>query len=141
MLVDDAVLEFEPLGSEIHINELYIGGNSIFKETLENLWQSGINHLTLVVEKCKASKFDKYQRRFNFGRRDGYIDVDILALNVDRVLPGTVLREIYAIVDQLDDFILVSGLDARMRQGALWAVAYAANAHLVAYALKLPDMT
>lgn len=107
MLVDDAVLEFEPLGSEIHINELYIGGNSIFKETLENLWQSGINHLTLVVEKCKASKFDKYQRRFNFGRRDGYIDVDILALNVDRVLPGTVLREIYAIVDQLDDFILL----------------------------------
>ncbi|KAK1441762.1 hypothetical protein BgAZ_500940 [Babesia gibsoni] len=107
MLVGDDVLAFEPLASAVNINELYIGGNSIFNETLENLWQSGLIHMTLVVEKSKASQFERYHRRFKFGRRDGHIDVDILPLNVSSMVTGNVLREIYSLGDELDDFILL----------------------------------
>lgn len=107
MLVEDA-LAFEPLATEVHLPELYVGPSSIFKETLENVWQSGITHVTIVVKKGNTKGFEKYQRRFNFGRRGGHVDVDLLPLNVDKVVPGNVLREIHATVDQLDDFILLS---------------------------------
>ncbi|GIX65762.1 translation initiation factor eIF epsilon subunit, putative [Babesia caballi] len=107
MLVEDDGLAFEPLASMLPVNELYIGTNSIFQETLENLWESGITHVRLVVEKNKAKWFERYQRRYTFGRRQGHLDMSVVPLNVNKVSPGTVLRELLTIIDGLNDFILL----------------------------------
>ncbi|CDR97757.1 translation initiation factor eIF epsilon subunit, putative [Babesia bigemina] len=107
MLVADDGLPFEPLASEVPVCDLYLGHNSIFHETLENLWGSGITRVSLVVEKNKESLYKKYERKYQFGRRQGHVDVAVLALNVDKVLPGNVIRELTAVLGGLEDFVML----------------------------------
>ncbi|GBE62175.1 translation initiation factor eIF-2B subunit epsilon-like protein [Babesia ovata] len=107
MLVTDYGLPFEPLASEVPVCDLYLGPNSIFHETLENLWGSGVTRVSLVVEKNKENLFKRYQRKYQFGRRQGHIDVSVLALNVDKVLPGNVIRELTAVLGGLEDFVML----------------------------------
>ncbi|ORM40612.1 Proline--tRNA ligase [Babesia sp. Xinjiang] len=105
--ITDDGLAFEPLASAVTLCDLRIGGKSIFQETLENLWESGITRVTLVTEKNKVAKYKKYQKQYNFGRRQGHIDVTILGLNVDKILPGNVLRELTVVLDGIDQFLLL----------------------------------
>ncbi|GFE55385.1 translation initiation factor eIF-2B epsilon [Babesia ovis] len=107
LLVTEDRLVFEPLASAVPVCDLYVGEKSIFQETLENLWESGINKVTLVTTKYKVGTLEKYQKRYNFGRRQGHLDVEVLGLNVDNVLPGNVLRELTVVLDGLEEFIML----------------------------------
>ncbi|EDO05737.1 putative translation initiation factor eIF epsilon subunit [Babesia bovis T2Bo] len=107
MLVTEDVLAFEPLSSAVNVCDLYIGEKAIFQETLENLYESGINHVTLVTTKHKVATLDQYKKRYTFGKRQGHIDINVLGINVDKILPGNVLRELIVVRDGLEEFILM----------------------------------
>ncbi|AFZ80392.1 translation initiation factor eIF-2B epsilon, putative [Theileria equi strain WA] len=107
ILQDSENLAFEPLASYMNLGDLRIGDTLIFHETVQNLWYSGVTAAYLLVDVNKAPKYEKYNKRFNFGKKDGYIDVEVVGINVDKMEVGPALREFVSLKGSRESFVLL----------------------------------